>query len=623
MSSHAHRPDIDGLRALAIVPVVLYHVGTRGCFGGFVGVDVFFVISGYLITGILVRELERGGISLRDFYRRRVLRIFPALFAMLAACAAVAWATMLPGEFAAFARSTFATALFSSNLFFWRESGYFAPAAHSIPLLHTWSLAVEEQFYLFWPLILMAVPGAGRRWLPWLAGAIAAASFAFAAWQLPRDSAAAFYLIPARTWELMAGALLAWVPARAFASRALREAAALAGLAAILLAVKTYNQDTPFPGPAALLPVAGAAAILAAGASGATWAGRLLSLRPLAFIGAISFSLYLWHWPVIVFSQTVLYLEQTVAVRCGIVAVSLVLAVASWRFVETPFRARGSAAWPARLVLRRAALVIAVFLASSSLTVAARGFPDRFDASQQAIGAYEDYAGDKAYRAGSCFVVQPGDPFDAATCLARVPGRRSLLIVGDSHAAHLWPGLHAAAGTDVSVLQATATGCRPVLAPVSAREPACRAFFRNLFVDWLPNHPVDVVVLAGRWQAPDLALLDATVAQLQGHAGRIVVVGPVPQYAAALPRLLVKALRSNDSGSVARGLVRAEFELDAQMRELVSRTPARYFSMIDDLCRDGSCRGYAAPGIPMQFDYGHFTVEGSRVAGADLMATLR
>ena len=623
MTSHAHRPDIDGLRALAIVPVVLYHVGARGCFGGFVGVDVFFVISGYLITGILVRELERGGISLRDFYRRRVLRIFPALFAMLAACAAVAWAAMLPGEFAAFARSTFATALFSSNLFFWRESGYFAPAAHSIPLLHTWSLAVEEQFYLFWPLILMAVPRASRRWLPWLAGAIAAASFALAAWQLPRDSTAAFYLIPARTWELMAGALLAWVPARAFASRALREAAALAGLAAILFAVKTYNQDTPFPGPAALVPVAGAAALLAAGASGATWTGRLLSLRPLAFIGAISFSLYLWHWPVIVFSQTVLYLEQTAAVRCGIVAVSLVLAVASWRFVETPFRASGSAAWPARLVLRRAALLIAVFLASSSITVAARGFPDRFDASQQAIGAYEDYAGDRAYRAGSCFVVQPGDPFDAPTCLAIAPGRRSLLIVGDSHAAHLWPGLHAAAGMDVSVLQATSTGCRPVLAPVSAREPACRAFFRSLFVDWLPSHPVDVVVLAGRWQASDLALLDATVSQLQGHAGRIVVVGPVPQYAAALPRLLVKALRSNDSGSVARGLVRAEFALDAQMRDLVSRTPARYFSMIDDLCRDGSCRGYAAPGIPMQFDYGHFTVEGSRVAGADLMATLR
>ena len=623
MSSNPHRPDIDGLRALAIVPVVLFHVGARGFFGGFVGVDVFFVISGYLITGILVRELDRGEISLRDFYRRRVLRIFPALFAMLAACAVVAWATMLPGEFAAFARSTFATAVFSSNLFFWRESGYFAPAAHSLPLLHTWSLAVEEQFYLFWPLILMAVPRAGRRWLPWLAGAIAAASFAAAVWQLPRDPAAAFYLIHARTWELMAGALLVWIPARAFASRALREAVALAGLAAILFAVKTYNQGTPFPGPAALLPVAGAAAILAAGASGDSMVARLLSLRPLVFIGAISFSLYLWHWPVIVFSQTVLYLEQTLAVRCGIVAVSLLLAVASWRFIETPFRARGSAAWPARLVLRRAALLMALFLASSSITVAARGFPARFDAPQQAIGAYEDYSGDQAFRAGSCFVVQPGDPFDASTCLALDPGKRSILLVGDSHAAHLWPGLHAAAGADVSVLQATATGCRPVLVPVAAGEAACRAFFRNLFVDWLPTHPVDVVVLAGRWQASDLELLDATVAQLQGHAGRIVVVGPVPQYAAALPHLLVKALRSNDSGSVARGLVRAEFVLDAQMREQVSHTPARYFSMIDDLCHDGSCRGYAAPGIPMQFDYGHFTIEGSRVAGADLMAVLR
>jgi peptidoglycan/LPS O-acetylase OafA/YrhL len=623
VSPDTHRADIDGLRALAIVPVVLYHVGARGCFGGFVGVDVFFVISGYLITGILVRELDRGGISLRHFYRRRVLRIFPALFAMLAACAVVAWAAMLPRELAAFARSMFATALFSSNLFFWRESGYFAPAAHSLPLLHTWSLAVEEQFYLFWPLILMAAARTGRRWLPWLAGAIAAASFAVAAWQVPRDPAAAFYLTPARTWELMAGALLVWMPARALASRPLREAVALAGLAAILSAVKIYNQGTPFPGVAALLPVAGAAAILAAGACGDSLVTRLLSLRPLVFVGAISFSLYLWHWPVIVFSQTVLYLEQTPAVRCGVVAVSLLLAAASWRFVETPLRAGGSASWPARLVLRRAAMLMALALASSGIAVAARGFPDRFDAPQQAIGAYEDYAGDQAYRAGSCFVVQPGDPFDASTCLAHAPGKRNILIVGDSHAAHLWPGLHAAAGADTHILQATTTGCRPVLAPVAAHEPACRGFFRDLFVDWLPSHPVDVVVLAGRWQAPDLELLDATVAQLQGHAGRIVVVGPVPQYAAALPRLLVSALRSDDSGSVARGLLHAEFALDARMRELVSRTPARYFSMIDDLCHDGSCRGYAAPGIPMQFDYGHFTIEGSRVAGADLMAVLR
>jgi peptidoglycan/LPS O-acetylase OafA/YrhL len=623
MSANMHRPDIDGLRALAIVPVVLYHVGAPGCFGGFVGVDVFFVISGYLITGILVRELERGGISLRDFYRRRVLRIFPALFAMLAVCAVVAWATMLPGEFSAFARSTFATALFSSNLFFWRESGYFAPAAHSIPLLHTWSLAVEEQFYLFWPLILMALPRAARRWLPWLAVAIAAASFAAAAWQLSRDPAGAFYLIHARTWELMVGALLVWVPERVLASRALREAVALAGLAAILVAVKSYNQDTPFPGPAALLPVAGAAAILLAGRSGDSVVGRLLSLRPLVFLGAISFSLYLWHWPVIVFSQTVLYLEQTAAVRCAIVAVSVALAVVSWRFVETPFRRGGITSWPARLVLRRAALLMALFLASSSIAVAARGFPDRFDAPQQAIGAYESYAGDQAYRAGSCFVVHPEDVFDASTCLVREPGRRSLLIVGDSHAAHLWPGLHAAAGAGMSVLQATATGCRPVLTPVAAGEPSCRAFFRSLFVDWLPAHPVDVIVLAGRWQAPDLALLAPTIAQLQGYAARIVVVGPVPQYAASLPRLLVKALRSNDTASVAKGLVRAEFALDAQMRTLVSHSPAQYFSMIEDLCHDGSCRTYAAAGIPMQFDYGHFTVEGSRVAGADLMATLQ
>lgn len=623
MSSAAHRPDIDGLRALAIIPVVMYHVGVRGFPGGFIGVDVFFVISGYLITGILAREVERGGISLRDFYRRRVLRIFPALFAMLAVCAVVAVAAMLPSELMAFARSMLATALFSSNIFFWRESSYFGPAAQAMPLLHTWSLAVEEQFYLFWPLILMVVPRASRRWLPWLAGAIALASFAVAAWDLPHHPSATFYLIHSRTWELMAGALLVWVPERAFASRALREATAFAGLAAILYAVNAYNTGTPFPGPHAFLPVAGAAAILAAGRSGSSLVARVLSLRPLTFIGAISFSLYLWHWPVIVFSETVLYLEQTTTVHCAIIALSLLLAILSWRFVETPFRRGPSTRLPARAVLWRAGWLMVVFLVSGSVGVAARGFPDRFDGVQQAVGAYEGYKGDKDFRGGSCFVVTPSDVFDAAGCLRRDAGKRSVLILGDSHAAHLWPGLHAVAGPDTAVLQATATGCRPVLAPAQAGEYPCRAFFRGLFVDWLPAHPVDVVVLAGRWQASDLTQLDATIAQVQGHAGRIVVVGPVPQYAYSLPKLLVRAQRTNDPGLVARSLLPVEFALDAQMRAQVGNTSAQYFSMISDLCHDGSCRTYATPEIPMQFDYGHFTIEGSRVAGADLMATLR
>ena len=356
-SSSAYRADIDGLRALAIVPVLLFHVAAPGFHGGFVGVDVFFVISGYLITGIVAREVAAGRFSLLDFYRRRALRIFPALFVMLAVYAAVAYATLLPGELAAFAKSMLATALFSSNFYFHQSSGYFAPAAHAMPLLHTWSLAVEEQFYLVWPLLLMLLAHRTRHAAVGLAAVLAALSFGAAAWGVSHDPAGSFYLSHARAWELLIGALLVWLPPRVLVHRGLRELTAGLGLAAILVAVKFFNQGTPFPGPMALLPVLGAAAIIAAGAAGPTAVGRVLSLRPLVFIGRVSFSLYLWHWPLIVFAQTALFLEQTAAVRMLLVLLSFGLAVLSWRFVETPFR-RGTPARPTRRVLARAAAVI-------------------------------------------------------------------------------------------------------------------------------------------------------------------------------------------------------------------------------------------------------------------------
>jgi hypothetical protein len=251
----------------------------------------------------------------------------------------------------------------------------------------------------------------------------------------------------------------------------------------------------------------------------------------------------------------------------------------------------------------------------------AGGFPGRFDARQQAIASYEGYEGDKAYRAGTCFVVQPGDRFDTQACLSRDPTQRAVLIVGDSHAAHLWPGLHAMAA-DTSVLQATATGCRPVLKPQSANEPACQRFIRELLSTWLPAHPVDTIILAGRWHPADLPFLATTAASVQAHARQVVVVGPVPQYASALPRLLVHALQSNDPASVAKGLVQAEFALDLAMRDTLRAGPARYFSMIDTLCRGRACRMYAKDGVPLQFDYGHFTVEGSELVAAALTASL-
>ena len=616
-SHQAYRPDVDGLRALAVLPVVLFHMGVPGFFGGFIGVDVFFVISGYLITGIIARDLQAGRFSIVEFYRRRVVRIFPALFAMLAVTSVLAALTLLPSELVRYGKALAATSGFASNFVFYQESGYFEPDGHTKALLHTWSLAVEEQFYLFWPLILAGLHARAAAGVRWISAAITAASFAFAIWLLRSDPTAAFFLIPTRAWELMVGALIAVMPALPARHRLLRELLSAGGIIGILIGVKTYNAGVPFPGPAALLPCLGAAAIIVAGGSGTSLGGKLLSWRPVVFIGKISFSLYLWHWPVIVFTQVGLLRDQSWPVRVGELAASLLLAYLSWRYVEQPVRL-GAARFPSKRILAGAALAMALSVVVGAAAIFSQGLPGRYSAHQLALASYENYDGDTLYRGGSCFVVGNYQKYDAS-CLDTQPGKPTLLLLGDSHAAHLWPGLQAQ-GAGINVLQATHTGCRPLLAG-GVKESACQQFARDMLTVWLPKHPVDVVVLAGRWVGADLAQLPATIQAARRYAKQVVVVGPIQQYAAALPRFLVK---DNDqhTGLLQRGLVRQPFDLDPAMRRLSTAEGAEYFSLIDALCPQGLCRTLAAPEVPMQFDYGHLTKDGSVVVANLLLQAM-
>src|SRR6056297_20083 len=335
-----YRADIDGLRALAVLPVLAFHAGLAPFSGGFVGVDVFFVISGYLIAGLILPRIRAGRFSLLEFYERRARRLLPALFVVMAVSGALAAALFLPAELREFGQSAVAATLFASNVLFSRETGYFETEAALKPLLHTWSLGVEEQFYLLFPLLLMALAArrAGRVALVPVLAALALASLALAAWAVPRAPAFAFYLLPTRLWELMLGALLAVAPLPALRRRAVREAAAAAGLAAILWAMLRYSEATPFPGPAALLPCLGAALVIHAGASGPTAVSRALSLGPVVFVGLISYALYLWHWPVLVFAEYAAVRELTTVETGAALALSGVLAALTWRFVERPFR---------------------------------------------------------------------------------------------------------------------------------------------------------------------------------------------------------------------------------------------------------------------------------------------
>lgn len=288
-----YRPDIDGLRAVAVLGVILYHFEVWPFSGGFVGVDVFFVISGYLITGIIANDLQADRFSILTFYQRRVRRILPALVACVAATSVAGLFILLPNELQDLGQSLIATALFASNIYFWSQSGYFAPAADTQPLLHTWSLAVEEQFYIAFPLILAAVWRWNRRALVPTLLVLALLSLGVSAYQVQQAPQAAFYLSIGRGWELLVGSLIALC--RSHLDKVPATCAWL-GLAAIVASLVGYNEQMPFPGLAALLPCLGAAAIIVSAPG--TMVGNFLSSSPMRGIGLISYSLYLWHWPI-------------------------------------------------------------------------------------------------------------------------------------------------------------------------------------------------------------------------------------------------------------------------------------------------------------------------------------
>ena len=425
-----YRPEIDGLRAVAVLPVMAFHAGLAFAPGGYVGVDVFFVISGYLITTSLVSEIAEGRFSLAHFYERRVRRILPALFFVIAVCIPFAWMWMLPGEFENFAQSVTATVLFSNNVLLWLTSGYFERAAETKPLLHTWSLGVEEQFYILFPLILMAL-GRTRRIL-WGVIVLALASAALMQWSVVTGSPGAearFFLLPTRAWELLVGSLVAlalrhWmVPANGLL--------AAAGVVLILASVGLLDEATDFPSWVALMPVGGTALVILF-ARPAEPVGRLLSMRVPVGIGMISYSAYLWHQPVFVFYEMRTLSEIGPAVAVALILLCLGLAALSWRFVEQPFRRGRAPILPRRVRLFVVAAIAGAALSGFGVLGHVRdGIPERMSETARALAASTLDPHERNCQFGPREAV-PAHPIDA--CSGFMPsGRPDVVLLGDSH----------------------------------------------------------------------------------------------------------------------------------------------------------------------------------------------
>ncbi len=485
-----HRLEIDGLRAVAVLPVVFFHAGLAGFEGGYVGVDVFFVISGYLISRILLGELEANDYSIARFYERRARRILPALFLVMFICLPAALWVMTPQLLVAFGESLTATCMFISNAHFAEAAGYFEGPGELQPLLHTWSLAVEEQFYLLFPPLLIA---AWRpRWVPHLLVGLFGASLVYAEilnGDAPDD---AFFLLPSRTWELMLGSLLAWrehsrgpTPSNSILS--------LVGLVLVGISIATFKSDTPHPGVWTLLPTVGATLVIAFGRSPAT-TNRLLANRILVAIGLVSYSLYLWHQPIFALARLTLLTEPSLAQSLAMVALAGALAWLSWRFVEAPFRDRKRV--PTRWVWMGAAAASVLLIGAGIGLRASAGLPQRFEAE---LLRRIDEARPQANRV----FVREGErcsgrmPEEACILGARVPP--SWALVGDSTAGSLAIAVdEQLEALGESAVQLTRPGCLylPGFQRRDGRNcPRLSAAFRERLRDPKIRH----VILAGRY----------------------------------------------------------------------------------------------------------------------------
>ena len=347
VASHSakYRPDVDGLRAIAVLVVVFYHLGLRNFRNGLIGVDVFYVISGYLITSLLLKDLDAGRFSIVSFYERRMRRIFPALFVVLFFCTVCASILLDPPELERFGKELLATTFFISNIYFWHSAeplGYFDTHVSSVPLLHTWSLSVEEQFYLFFPITLFVLFRYAKKWIgAWLL-LLSAMSFAVSLWATQHKPVVAFYWIMPRAWELLVGALLALKILPVLRGRIPREVIALLGLAMILAAACLPFNGLQFPGAFVLLPCLGTCLVIYVGESGSSFVAKVLSLRPVVFVGVISYSLYLWHWPLIVFSKHLPFRLSGYVLIAFVLSFSLAAAFVSFEYIERPFRGNTS-----------------------------------------------------------------------------------------------------------------------------------------------------------------------------------------------------------------------------------------------------------------------------------------
>lgn len=630
-----HRPEIDGLRAVAVGSVVLAHAGVGVVAGGFVGVDVFFVISGYLITTLMLADHVNGRFSLSTFYYRRARRILPALFVVLAACLPFAWWLLIPSQFMDFGRSMGAAAIFLSNVYFWEKTSYFDTASELLPLLHTWSLAVEEQYYLLFPLLFLLIRRFVPRAMPFLLTILIILSAGLAHWGANNRPEVNFFFSFSRFWEILIGALTACLPAPQ--RRPWNAGLAMVGLGLIASAVFGFSNSTATPSLMTFLPVAGAALVLAFG-SQPGWAYRLLTYPPMLGLGAISYSVYLWHQPVFAFARLYYVAEVPVAVMTGLVAVVIVLSCLSWKYVEQPFRQ--SATFSKSLVYSLSAAGIAGFVALGSWLHVTDLNRYRYSPDELRLLEYGSFYREKTMATEDgrfltrCFGDDSGtERADLATCLRPQPN--APIIWGDSHAQALASGF---LRLGVRPGLAAAPGCLPLVGDGFPGQDSCTLLTEEFLSELARIEPTPLLILHANWNLavdgkyaqfadPDalvfrLAETLDTIREIRPEA-RVLLVGGVPQWGDGLPSYLYRlGLELNAMHRIAPPDPERILAMNERLRLLAAEHGVLFIDPFDVLCNIEGCIAsfkYQGQMVPTAWDYGHLTAEGATLVASQLL----
>jgi len=608
----AFRADLEGLRGVAVLSVLAVHAFPQLLRGGFVGVDIFFVLSGYLISSLLFRSVERGEFSILDFYASRVRRLYPALCLVLFACLVFSVWFTFPSVSRQVGHHVAAGALFMSNIALWNEAGYFDAASETKPLLHLWSLGIEEQFYLVWPVAVLAL-ARYRKWALQLIFAGLLLSFALnIAWVVDKPKAT-FFLPPTRFWELVVGALLAYLMAHGMAPvewlkkylpsawkpQRAGDLLSWAGLTLFVSALWLIDKTDHFPGWWALLPTLGTFAFIAAGP--ASQVNRWLLSHPvLRFYGGISYPLYLWHWPLLSF-PLVLGIAMSAELRIGILVASVLLALVTAQFVEKPIRL-APPGWLTPVGLSALLVVIGM---SGWLVQRSDGLLDRYPVDVRAIASAEFASEFPSYRVDQCFLKLFTSPKQfAPECSGSLPPDHPLMFLwGDSHAAALYPGLSkllADQGNPSRLAQFTAASCPPLLKTPLNSSTTCAAITAVIVKKLIDSRP-DTVVLAGHWsrystntfqQNLNMAYLRETALWLKQIGVRhVVVFGQVPAWTIAQPRVVMTAWNRTNS------VIERTFDhldpsskaLDEAVSRAVAGTGSQFVSPMLNLCNSSGC----------------------------------